>query len=270
MIAAGIDSGIRFTKAVVLCDDNVVGKATVPTDWEPTQAAHDTLQQALEQAQLEIAQLECIAITGIGADKVELEGIDTDARVISEINAACRGARAVCPQAQTVVDLGAESICASRIEEDGTPGNFSLNDRCAAGAGAFLETLSRIMEVPIDQLSELSKAHTQELSMDTQCAVFAESEIISLIHKQIAPEDIVYAAQSGLASRICSIVLRISIVPPLVMIGASAQDDDLVAILGEKLKCDIVVPQDPEYVSAQGAVLCALRLAKGQVAQEQV
>lgn len=247
----GIDSGIRTTKAVVLRDGKLCARAKVATDWEPEEAAHAARREVLAQVGIAEDELAGEAVTGIGKEKVSIE------RKLSGINAAALGARAYDPTCRAVIDLGAEGIRAIGIDEAGTPGNFAVNDKCASGAGAFLETMARILDEPVGELGTLGSQRTEDVSVDTQCVVFAESEVISLIHRQVPAPSIIHAIHKGLANKVGTIALRAGVGEPLLMIGASAANADLVACLEEKLGAAIQVPEDHEFVSAWGAALAA-------------
>lgn len=258
MICAGIDSGIRSTKAVVVRDGEIVARAICPTDWAPREAANAVLDAALTEAALLQGDLQAMTVTGIGKDK-------TDFPVkLSGINAAAAGARALFPECRSVIDLGAEGIRAVNIDESGGIGNFAVNDKCASGAGAFLETMARIVDMPVRELGVLAQSRIEDISIDTQCVVFAESEVISLIHQQVPPPDIIHAIHQGLANKISSIALRAGVREPLLMIGAAAANVDLVECLSAKLGLPITVPDEYEFASALGAAVCAAREGSGE------
>jgi benzoyl-CoA reductase subunit D len=135
--------------------------------------------------------------------------------------------------------------------------NFTINDKCASGAGSFIETMARALQVKPEDMGGLSARHTKEVSMDTQCVVFAESEVISLIHRQTAKEDIAYAIHEGLASRLSSMARRVGVVPEVAMIGGPSYNCGLAKALAKNLKTRITVPENSEYVSALGAAVYA-------------
>ena len=60
------------------------------------------------------------------------------------------------PQARTFVDIGAEEGRAAKLDDNGDPIDFVINEECAAGAGAFIETMARALEVTIEEMGTLS------------------------------------------------------------------------------------------------------------------
>ena len=157
-----------------------------------------------------------------------------------------------------MIDVGAEEGRAIRCTEEGKVMDFALNEKCAAGAGAFTEAMSRALEVEIEALGQMSLASTQAIPMNAQCAVFAESEVVSLLHAKVAKEDIARAVHDAIASRIVSLARKIGFEPDVVLIGGVAHNVGFVDSLQRALECEVVIPDDPEYMGALGAALAAV------------
>ena len=51
-----------------------------------------------------------------------------------------------------------------------------MNDKCAAGTGRFLEAMSRIFRMDLDEFSLISLNARKIIPVTAQCSVFAESE----------------------------------------------------------------------------------------------
>ena len=79
-------------------------------------------------------------------------------------------------------DVGAEEGRAAKIDEKGNPLDFAINERCAAGAGAFIEAMARALEVTVEEMGRLCLQSDKKIPMNAQCAIFAESEVVALIH----------------------------------------------------------------------------------------
>ena len=71
-----------------------------------------------------------------------------------------------------------------------------MNEKCAAGTGRFLEVMARILNVELDELSDLSMKSTEEIEISNTCTVFAESEVISQLAQGIAKEDVARGADN--------------------------------------------------------------------------
>lgn len=256
MIAAGIDMGSKTIKVVVLRDGEIVGKGIALAGFESRKAAEQALAAALEEAGIGREEVQRTVATGAGrkyAPRPE--------HGISEVAGDARGVIRLYPAARTVIDVGAEEGRAIRCTAEGKVLDFALNEKCAAGAGAFTEAMSRALEVAIEDLGEMSLASRNAIPMNAQCAVFAESEVVSLLHAKTPKEDIARAVHDAIASRIASLARKVGFEPDVVLIGGVAHNVGLRDSLERALDCQVIVPEDPEYVGAYGAALAAAEAA---------
>ena len=94
--------------------------------------------------------------------------------------------------------------------------------------------------------------------MNAQCAIFAESEVIGMIHSNIAKADISRAIHDAIAGRVASIVRRVGLQADVVLIGGLARNPGFRSALARQLKAGQVhVPAEPEFGAAVGAALAA-------------
>jgi benzoyl-CoA reductase subunit D len=193
----------------------------------------------------------------VGAKAVNFATAD-----VSDIRAAARGASYFMPSARTVIDVGAEEARGIRVDETGRVLDFAINEKCAAGTGAFIEAISRALEIPLEEMGALSLESKIEIPLNAQCVVFAESEVVSLIHAKTPKQDIVRAVHDAIASRIGSTVRRVGIENDVVLVGGMAHNPGFLNSLKRSLKTEITVPEDPDYVGATGAALEAAQKEK--------
>jgi benzoyl-CoA reductase subunit D len=259
MITVGIDSGSQTTKAVVIKDGTIIGKSKTLTEFDATKAARTVYESALREAGIDAKEVESISATGTGRLLADIAS-----SVVNEVSAAARGTHAAVPETELLIDIGAESCRAIRIQEDGGIRNYEINDKCASGAGTFIESMARTLEITTEEMGPASLRHTKEVPMNAQCVVFAESEVISLIHRQEKIEDIAYGIHVGIANRISSLVRRVGIADKITMTGGAGLNEGLVDCLSNELKKPIRVAESPEYVTAFGAALYAAEAAAKQ------
>jgi benzoyl-CoA reductase subunit D len=253
MIAAGIDCGVRNTKTVVLRDGKVIGAGMAPTGFDVDAAVEGSLTAALRRPGLGRREIGRIAATGSGRDAVRV----ADGRV-NEIKAMARGVFFFFPSARTVADIGAEEGRAARLDERGRPLDFAVNEKCAAGAGAFLEAMARALDTGIEELGALSLVSEREVRINAQCAIFAESEVIGLIHSNVPKADISRAVFDSIAGRIAAIIRRVGVRGDVALIGGPARSAGLLVCLQRQLKVrQVLAPPEPEFGAAVGAALCA-------------
>ena len=252
MITAGLDCGSKTVKVVVVKDGKIVGKALVPAGVDAAEAAEQAYDEALKQARLARKDVQKVYATGSGKDQAAFRN-----EVITEVGADARGAVFLFPKARTVVDVGAEEGRAIRVDERGKVVDFAINEKCAAGAGAFVEAMARALEVKLDEMGPLSLQSSKSVPMNAQCAVFAESELVSLVHAKTAKPDMARAIHDAISDRIVSMVRRVGLEPEVVLIGGVGRNVGFVQALGRGLEMEVKLPADPEFVGAIGAALVA-------------
>jgi len=172
MITVGIDMGSKTIKVVVLRDGEVIGRGIELAGFESREAAEKAFDAALQDAGISKADIDGMVATGAGRKNAP----HTD-RDITEVGGDAKGVVTLYPHARTVIDVGAEEGRAIRCNEEGKVLDFALNEKCAAGAGAFTEAMSRALEVSVEELGQMSLRSKNPTPMNAQCAVFAESEV---------------------------------------------------------------------------------------------
>jgi benzoyl-CoA reductase subunit D len=264
MITAGIDMGSRSVKVVLLEDANVDGAPNLkyivrkthfmfPGDLDADVAADKAFDNALESAGLQRDQVKAVYSTGAGRKMV---GFATD--TVTEMSAGAKGAAYFYPTARTIVDVGAEEGRGIKSDGTGKAVDFAGNEKCAAGAGSFAETMSRALQLSLKEFGEASLRSDKTIPMNAQCTVFAESEVVSLIHSATPKEDIAKAVLDAVASRVCAMVRRVGIEEDVVLIGGMVHNPGFVSSLKNAMGVEqIKLPEIPEYVSALGCALMA-------------
>jgi benzoyl-CoA reductase subunit D len=166
------------------------------------------------------------------------------------------------PKARTIIDIGAEEARAVKCDEKGVMADFVLNERCAAGAGAFIEAMARALEVKMEDMGPLALKAERASPINASCVIFGESDVVSLIHRQESKPEIARAVYDAMADRVSSMIHRLGINPEVILVGGVAKDPGFVASLNRKLGLTVTIPEYPEYVGALGAALIAATRAK--------
>jgi len=253
MITAGIDCGAKNAKSVILMDGKIVGKGQVLTGFDQEKAVANSLTKAIRTAG--IARQDIQRIGGTGAGKNSLIIADD---VVDDIKAISKGAHFFFPTARTVADVGAEEGRAAKIDEKGNPIDFAINEKCAAGAGAFIEAMARALEVTVEEMGRLCLQSDKQIPMNAQCAVFAESEVVGLIHAKTDKSDISRAIHDSMAGRIVSMIRRIGVNRDFAVLGGVGYNPGFMAAMRRELKIEnILIPDEPEYGAAVGAAVAA-------------
>lgn len=251
VVALGIDAGSTTCKAVAVDSDQRI------VAWTLAEMSPRVEDQT--RATLEAFRKECgmpgetpVFATGYGRKLVP----DAD-RAITEITCHARGVFADTGTAGTLVDIGGQDSKVIRIGPTGSPIDFAMNDKCAAGTGRFLEHTAGRLGVPLDDLGPTALAAPDAVRITSTCTVFAESEIISLVAHGEPVDRILLGLHAGLVSRILAMVRGVGLVPPLMLSGGVARNSAIVALLGEQSGQEVHLPSRPQLMGAYGAALLA-------------
>ena len=254
MTVAGVDIGSVATKAVVLKNSDILGYAVTPTGADPARAAETALAGALKQASIRHESVQRIMGTGYGRRATPIAD-----EVITEITAAAHGARRICPTgAGTIIDLGGQDTKVIALD-DARIRTFLMNDKCAAGTGKFLEVMAHVLGVSLDTLADMALRADAPASLSSTCTVFAESEVISLIHRGARKETIAAGLHAAIAGRIAAMVSQVGLNKDVVFIGGGARNRAMHRALQNILGVNVHVPDNPQFTVATGAALIAER-----------
>jgi predicted CoA-substrate-specific enzyme activase len=254
---AGIDIGSTYTKAVVAdADGTILGRAMEPTGFKLAAAAERAYDRALEEAGVARADVAYLVTTGYGRHQAAIG----DAQV-TDLTAAARGVTRFFPGTRTILDVGGQTMKASRIGADAKVQSFRLNDKCAAGTGAFLEKTARYMGYGTDEIGPLVATSKEPVPISGVCAVFAESEVINQLSEGAAPADIMHGAIVSLVDRAVQLLTRVRMEPEFALIGGILRFERMVAVARQALGAPVNVPPGDlvQFTSAYGAALLGQR-----------
>ncbi|CAG0970111.1 2-hydroxyisocaproyl-CoA dehydratase activator [Anaerolineae bacterium] len=254
---AGIDVGSTYTKAVILSEDKkIVGKGMINTGFKLIEAATKAYHMALAESGLWEKDVKYIATTGYGRFLIPFRDV-----YVTDLTAQARGARYFFPETRTVLDVGGQTMKACKLDADGKVRSFRLNDKCAAGTGAFLEKTARYMSYRIEEIGPLMATSKQAVAISGVCAVFAESEVINHVSAGIPPADIMHGAIVSLVERSVQLMKRVQMEPEYTLVGGILRFETMARVVADQLKSKVNVPAGdmPQFTAAVGAAILAHR-----------
>src|SRR3990170_2066466 len=205
----GIDIGSTYIKGVVLDEkSNIAARHMLPTGSNLQGAAEQVVKETAEKARIGKRDLAYCITTGYGRYQYE----DRDLQV-TDLTATARGAVFLFPETRTVLDIGGQTMKASRLDGFHKVSTFRLNDKCASGTGMFLEKTVRYMGYDTADIEGLLMKATEPVPISGVCTVFAESEVINHLSNSVPPEDIMYGAAMSLTTRSVQLLKRVKIEP---------------------------------------------------------
>jgi len=260
---AGIDVGSTYTKAVVLgAEGRLLGHAMLRTGFKLAEASNRALRAALHSAGVEERHVDYVVATGFGRHQAPRRDLN-----VTDLTAGARGARFLFPGTMTVLDIGGQTMKASRLDEPGKVKSFRLNDKCAAGTGAFLEKTARYMGYETEEVGALAATSKDPVTISGVCAVFAESEVINHLSQGAAPADIMQGAMLSLVERSLQLLKRVRVEPEVALVGGILRFPSMVDALRRRLRMPVNVPEGErvQFTNALGAaILGRQRLWEGR------
>lgn len=258
MISAGIDAGSRAIKVVVFDHEQAkpIGSGITDQGVEQPRLAEELYDRTLREAGVTREQVRAVVATGYGRNRVPFA--DT---TITEITCHARGVHQVAPEARSIVEIGGQDSKVIRLEDGGRVRDFTMNDRCAAGTGRFLEMLAARLGMGLSALGELGRQSRQPALISNTCVVFAETEIVGLLAEGVSAADIAAGVQQSIARRVTAMAGR-ALEAPVFFTGGVALLSGMTRALEQSLGCSVQVAIQPQYTGALGAAILASRTRK--------
>jgi predicted CoA-substrate-specific enzyme activase len=249
----GIDVGHQSVKVIILDDESQVrGKLSLVTGDEAEIASRKALEIVLQNSGHHHHALTYLIATGVGKDWVKLS-----TKQASEVRCHALGAYYLHPSARIVINLGAETYRAMKLDEKGLVREFVENDKCAAGSGIFLDEMSAALEVTPEEAGHLCLNAKRREKISSLCVVFGESEVVSAVHRGVPKDEILAGIHESIAERAGMLAIRLRPEPDVVLTGGLANNPCIVRIMEEKLGLPLIIAEEPHLVGALGAALLA-------------
>lgn len=240
---AGIDIGSRTIKLVVTENEKIELVRKKETSFDPMQVCKNILKNV---------KYNSITATGYGR---HLFAENFNCEVISEIKAFARGAKFVFPSCRTILDIGGQDTKAISLDERGRLRKFEMNDKCAAGTGRFLEIMAMALGFSLTEFGKIALSAEKAENINSMCTVFAESEIISMVSRNAARDEVALGIHQGIVKRSLVMLRRVGIKQDFVFVGGVALNLCMKYLLKESLEKEVYTPEDPQIIGALGCAL---------------
>ena len=163
----------------------------------------------------------------------------------------------------TIVDIGGQDSKVIEVH-DGRVGQFVINRKCAAGTGAFIEELAHRLEVKLEDLTDLARAHDKDMVLNSYCTVFSGQEVIKILMHGERLENLIQALYASVVQRILEMT-NITTENVVFSGGVMNYNPVLIDLFKQALpdnKTHLV--ENAQYCGAYGAALFARGLAEDQ------
>ncbi|MFQ6112571.1 MAG: acyl-CoA dehydratase activase [bacterium] len=257
----GLDVGSTYTKALILSDEKkIVSRRIEATGSKLIEVAKIVCENVAADAGLTMEDISYLITTGYGRHLIPFRDLQ-----VTDLTATAHAANFLYPRTRTVLDIGGQTMKVSRIDYKSRVVTFRLNDKCAAGTGAFLEKTARYMGYTTEDIGPLLALSKEKVPISGVCAVFAESEVISHLSQGVPPEDIMYGAILSLTERSVQLMKRIQAEPEFTLVGGILRWENMEKVIREQLQAHVNVPNSDmaQFTAALGcAILGQKRLRK--------
>ena len=260
VLSSGVDVGSVSSQAVVMADGELFAYSNMRTGSDSPESARNAMNWALEDTGLTLENLHYVVGTGYG--RVNVPFAD---RAITEIACHGRGANFMYgTSVRTLLDMGGQDCKAIRVDEKGKVQEFLMNDKCAAGTGRGMEVFADLLEIPIEEIGDLSFEIDEEPEpVSSTCVIFAKSEATGLLRQGWPKNDVLAAYCSAMSERVFALLERIGVEEDFAITGGIAKNAGVVRRLTRRMGLEALEPKfDTQIAGALGAALFARHLAE--------
>ena len=255
MITCGLDLGAGTVKAVLLEDGTtILGSDMLKTGSRPVDSAKKLLEKLYTDTGVKQNDIEYLSTTGFSRYLYKERDLQ-----LSDITTNAKGAHFLFPKTTTVLDVGTQSTRAISTTLTGKVSKFNFTEKCAAGAGRFVERCSKYLQVPMSEMGPMALKATNPQQISSVCAVLAETEIINLIATEIPISDIVYGVFVSIANRAVTLARRVGMKPELTLTGGLVNSIGMVKALEGITGLKVNIDPMGHYAGAIGASLLSYR-----------
>jgi len=247
----GIDIGARMSKGVIIQGCKLEAYHSFLSGINYRETAQKLREELLAKAGSCSGCVAYTVSTGIGGQNVTFSQ-----QQVSDLLCCTRGINHLFPEVKTVIDVGGTSSRVIR-STNGRVINFIVSEKCAAGSGYFLETVANVLRIELEDVGPLSLKSQNPVAFTTGCAVFGESEVVSRVSEGFSKEDILAGVHRAIANKISTLIARIGLEEPCAISGGGGLDIGLIKTIEEVLGIQLLVPQEPQFITALGAAVIA-------------
>jgi predicted CoA-substrate-specific enzyme activase len=215
-----------------------------------------TLDSFLANAGIARGQIAMTVATGSQVIDELLGYLRFDASV-SEVSAHIAAATHYYPDCRAVLDVGGQDSKAMLFDDDMKIWVSKMSGICAAGTGAFLDSVAARLNLPVEELAEKVN-YDSSLQLSSVCAVLSATSI-NKFKNRYPLGDIIAAACRAQARTIVSGVgdIFLNYQGPIVFQGGVASNRAVAHYLQEITGNRIVIPQLNQVMGALGAARIA-------------
>lgn len=251
-LRVGIDIGSTTIKCVILDSSNKIIYKQYKRHY--SQITQKTIEMLCDiKKELKGKNDAMIAISG-SAGMGLAEGIGIT--FAQEVYATRVAANTFIPGTDVIIELGGEDAKILFL----TGGvEVRMNGSCAGGTGAFIDQMSTLLSVPIEDMNDLARDCDKIYTIASRCGVFAKTDVQPLLNQGARKSDIAASIFNAVVNQtIAGLAQGREINGNVVYLGGPLTFmPELRKGFDKALKTSGICPDDSLYYVALGAALCA-------------
>ena len=248
----GLDIGSITAKLVLFDGEKIAFRQSYNISERSEIVAKKAIEQALAVNSLARSDIDLVVATGYSRESDSYADLQKSTNIC-----LYKGGIALFPEVRTIVEVGAEDATVISLDKTGRLIDYASNDKCAAGAGIFLEAMAEALGLSLDEIVEEAMKAESSVKITSTCTVFAEQEVLSHAFEDPPPStaEIVAGIHESLVFRIAGLAMKVMTVPPILLCGGVALNKFFVKRFNEQLKTEVNVTEYPQLVAALGAAM---------------
>lgn len=275
----GIDIGSTTFKAVLLTGDGKVAHTTYQRT-KPVDSGRLTcsgrcsdcgacnmgslkkiVTSFLAEAGCTMKNIKCTVVTGSQIVEDTKRFINYDFQV-SEVSAHVAGAQHYYPDAKAILDVGGQDSKAMIYNDDMGIWNSRMSGICAAGTGAFLDSVAAKLNVPVEEMADKVN-YDSALEFSSICAVLSATSINKFKNRYPLGQIIAGACLAQARTIISGVgELLFNYKGPIIFQGGVASNRAVAYYLREITGNEVIIPEFHRVMGALGAACLAMNYAR--------
>lgn len=263
MFSLGIDIGYSSIKFAVIDDENeiIYSKYKLHHGY-----VKNSLKELLKDSQdhFNLNQINYGAVTGSGSKLI----IDEYIEPVNQVTALVEGSGYLNTNVKSIIEIGGQNAkyITDFNQSEKTRIKISMNSKCAAGTGSFLEEQVSRLNLNLEDYSLLAEKAGSIPRIAGRCSVFAKTDIIHHQQEGVSVNDILLGLAYAVVKNYKNAVIkRLPIVKPVMLAGGVANNNAVFTALKDVLKLtdeELIVPKNFDIVTSIGAALVARKEKK--------
>ena len=224
-------------------------------------AVAKTIDEFLAEAGTTRERVSTMIVTGSQIVDDLKRFINYDAYV-SEVSAHVAGARHYYPECRAILDVGGQDSKAMLYNDKIGMWMSKMSGVCAAGTGAFLDSVAAKLDIPVEELAERAN-YDSDLHVSSICAVLSATSV-NKFKNRYPLGDVIAAACRAQARTVMSGVGEIFLdyKGDLIFQGGVASNRAVAYYLHEITGNQVIIPEFHQVMGALGAA-CLARMRAG-------